>query len=77
MCKCLAGNVACCCFNCALSVLISIISTFLVVIIVVGLAVYFIYYYEKEDDVTKFANGVSDTVSSSFDKIKDTLSKHT
>ncbi|KAH8368981.1 hypothetical protein KR200_001936 [Drosophila serrata] len=75
MCKCLAGNVACCCFNCALSVLISIISTFLVVIIVVGLAVYFIYYYEKEDDVTKLTNKVTDNIQSGFDKIKDALSK--
>ncbi|XP_017053149.1 protein midgut expression 1 [Drosophila ficusphila] len=73
MCKCLAGNVACCCFNCALSVLISIISAFLVVIIVVGLAVYFIYYYEKEDDVTKFANQGIDSVKSGFDTIKDKL----
>ncbi|EDV49592.1 protein midgut expression 1 [Drosophila erecta] len=75
MCKCLAGNVACCCFNCALSVLISIISGFLVIAIVVGLAVYFIAYYEKEDDVTRLTNKVTDNIQSGYDKIKDALSK--
>ncbi|XP_039494941.1 protein midgut expression 1 [Drosophila santomea] len=75
MCKCLAGNVACCCFNCALSVLISIISGFLVIGIVVGLAIYFIAYYEKEDDVTKLTNKVAENIQSGYDKIKDALSK--
>jgi len=39
------------------------------------LAVYFIYYYEKEDDVTKYTNKVTDNIQSGFDKIKDALSK--
>ncbi|XP_026849326.1 protein midgut expression 1 [Drosophila persimilis] len=75
MCKCLAGNVACCCFNCALSVLISIISTFLIVFIVVGLVVYFVYYHEKEDDVSKLKDTVTDNFQSGIDKIKNVLSK--
>ncbi|KRF99940.1 protein midgut expression 1 [Drosophila tropicalis] len=75
MCKCLAGNVACCCFNCALSMLISIISAFLVVFIIVGVLVYFVYYYEKEDDATKLTKEVHESFKNAFDKVKDSLSK--
>ncbi|XP_032593117.1 protein midgut expression 1 [Drosophila grimshawi] len=74
MCKCLAGNVACCCFNCALNVLVSIISAFLVIFIIVGLIVYFVYYYEKEDEVTKLHNDIQDGIKNTFDNLKNKLS---
>ncbi|XP_030382492.1 uncharacterized protein LOC115630006 isoform X1 [Scaptodrosophila lebanonensis] len=60
------------CFNCALSMLISIISAFFVIIIV-GALVYYFYYYEEKDDVTKIKDDVHEGFKNAYDKLKDTL----
>ncbi|KAH8312723.1 hypothetical protein KR044_012538 [Drosophila immigrans] len=73
MCKCLAGNVACCCFSCALSMLVSIISAFFVVFVIIALVVYFVYYHEQESDLTKIKNNIHDDVSDTFEKFKNAL----
>ncbi|XP_037828547.1 protein midgut expression 1 isoform X2 [Lucilia sericata] len=75
MCKCLAGNVACCCLNCAVGVLMSIISAFLVIIIIVGIVVYFVYYHDGDhsDDVQNSVDKFKNALSDNFDKASKIL----
>ncbi|XP_073813253.1 uncharacterized protein isoform X1 [Musca autumnalis] len=53
------------CLNCAVGVLLSIISTFLVVVIIVGVVVYFVYYHDGDH---------SDDIKDNFEKLKDAVS---
>lgn len=72
MCKCLAGQVACCCCSCALNMLLSVICIVLVIAAVVAVGIYF-GVIDKEKGVEGNYDDLKTTIQNSYNNVKDKL----